>query len=396
MCCMTKKSWVLLSLKMLKTLLLLLSILFSAHRSSALAFTGPEGAGTSRTLPLGGITGDMNMDGKLDIFDLLALLKFLNLAEPPYHSDLDLNGSLDIYDIAALLNLLTSSFTREDEDLEFVVLTGQLDLFAPIVYYHGNVDENGLARIPYRIVSNKEIEDIFFVLGRDTLTAAEGISSPVFLADTLERVRICYFSSGEIDWYIRVTGSGGEVVDTSGTTEFLFIHDIICEVHHIGPLIGRLIDFPLVLHGPLQRLKINFYRPLLHNYFFSVDLNRSRADSVVFTDIDHLANSIMEDLVEHDSTWGKIKVHGDLLRPLVSGAVEKTTGKKADRLLLDWYGMWEEQGLLCPEDGNEVLLGKLGFPAWLRYYLRQQGKMMVIDLTYELDPLIIKKYSQGR
>ena len=54
------------------------------------------------------IPGDVNVDGRLDIFDLVRLLQVLVGAEPPGNeSDIDGSGSSDIFDLIALLQLLT-------------------------------------------------------------------------------------------------------------------------------------------------------------------------------------------------------------------------------------------------------------------------------------------------
>jgi phosphotransferase system IIB component len=63
------------------------------------------------------IKGDLNDDSKVDIFDLLALLKVLDnkvgLSENIGCIDLDKNGKVDIFDLIALLKILSTSSSKQ-------------------------------------------------------------------------------------------------------------------------------------------------------------------------------------------------------------------------------------------------------------------------------------------
>ncbi len=61
---------------------------------------------TFRVIP----SGDLNADGKVDVFDLLALLKQLGNPGSGYRSgDLDSNGKVDVFDLLALLKKLAQA-----------------------------------------------------------------------------------------------------------------------------------------------------------------------------------------------------------------------------------------------------------------------------------------------
>lgn len=60
-----------------------------------------------------GLLGDGDLNGRLDIFDLLAMLRVLGRTETPspeqfFAMDIDKNGKIDIFDLLALLRLLAS------------------------------------------------------------------------------------------------------------------------------------------------------------------------------------------------------------------------------------------------------------------------------------------------
>lgn len=54
-----------------------------------------------------GIRGDINEDGKVDIFDLLSMLRALGSGQWEAHMDLDGDGKLTIFDLLALLRILS-------------------------------------------------------------------------------------------------------------------------------------------------------------------------------------------------------------------------------------------------------------------------------------------------
>lgn len=54
------------------------------------------------------VPGDVDHNGKRDIFDLIELLKNLNSASPSPRADVDANGKVDIFDLIALLRMLST------------------------------------------------------------------------------------------------------------------------------------------------------------------------------------------------------------------------------------------------------------------------------------------------
>ena len=364
-------------------LIILLSI-FTYHSPIALAY--PEAAGGNNTspAPLGaGNIGDVNRDGKLNIFDLLVILNYLQRSTPPAEADVDGSGSVDISDLVSILNLLTATSYPVSRELEFLVTIDLCDLFDSRVY-SWTIDDSGLVRPSFQVHSNKNLHQVLFVLGKDTLTATEGTIPPICDVDTcvIDTTFTCFFDGGIHPWYIKVTDTDGNWRDTSGTTKFLVYGP--CDIDWGDTRIGRKIDFPLILYGPLQRFKIKLF-DFRDTYILNIDLNRSRADSVVFTEIDSLANSIMEDLAQHDSVWHTLTIYDNPSRLFVSGAVDRWTAKKVDRLFFKgWYGWLQPE--IYPLDDNEELMEKLGFPSWFRnieYYFSD---------NYLLDYDIFEKY----
>ena len=75
--------------------------------------TSPEGAPESFyelvLLEYTGQPGDVNGDTKVDIFDLLELLKVLSgKVQPTISSDVNTNGKTDIFDLLEILRQLSS------------------------------------------------------------------------------------------------------------------------------------------------------------------------------------------------------------------------------------------------------------------------------------------------
>ena len=344
----------------------------------------PKTAGSDAVLSgLGTNLGDVNTDGRTNIFDLLSLLRVLSSEDdPPPSADLDHDGRVNISDLLKLLLYLADP-PEPDKDFEYLVVVGKDRVLSgrPIFLWN-SIDEQGKVSFEYKVFSNKEIGEVFLVLGGDTLTEVEGMIHAICDADTLLVPDACDLSCGTVPWYVRVTDTEGNWRDTMGITEFT-TNARGCIVDPGYPLTGGLIDFPLVLNGPLQRFKI----PVGWEFrgdTFRIDLNRSLADSVVFPDIDSLATAIMEDLAQNDSMWnylGKIKFP----RLYVSPAYDRSTSTNVDRLYVD-ISIFEEIEII-PEDDNEELMNKIGFPLW-----RRKATLGVVDQNYSLDRTFTSRF----
>ena len=61
-------------------------------------------------IKVGGVPGDVDGSGKIDVFDLLDLLKVLGGSKAPSAlSDIDANGKTDVFDLLALLKKLAGN-----------------------------------------------------------------------------------------------------------------------------------------------------------------------------------------------------------------------------------------------------------------------------------------------
>ncbi|MEA2062400.1 MAG: dockerin type I repeat-containing protein, partial [Gemmatimonadota bacterium] len=288
---------------------------------------------------LGANPGDVNRDSRTDIFDLFSLLWVLTRKnEPTPSADLDKDGQVNIFDLLALLRYLGSP-PEPDSDFEFLVVLNKRKLLSgESIFLWGGIGEDGKVSTLYKIYSNKEIEEAILVFGGDTLTELEGRTPILCDADTISVPFGYDLSCGHIPWYVRVSDAEGNWRDTMGITEFT-TNPRGTLVDPGYPLTGGLIDFPLVLKGPLQRFIIPCGVELPGDTF-RIDLNRSRADSVVFPDIDSLATAIMEDLAENDSIWNEINPL-NFPRLYVSPAFERSTSRNANRLYFEYSVMAE-------------------------------------------------------
>jgi len=329
---------------------------------------------------------DVNTDGRTDMLDLRTLLWILRgKDDPPPSADLNDDSRVNIFDLLNLLRYLADP-PEPDKDFEFlVVVRNDRILSGRSIFLWNSIDEQGKVSSNYKIYSNKEIKEIVLILGRDTMTEVEGRTPTICDADTLLVTDACDLSCGTIPWYVRVTDTEGNWRDTMGITEFT-TNTRNCHVDPGYPLTGGLIDFPLVLNGPLQRFKI----PVGWEFrgdTFRIDLNRSHLDSVVFPDIDSLATAIMEDLSENDSMWKTLKKIG-FSRLYVSPAYDRSTSRNVDRLYVD-ISIMAEKTEIIPEDDNEELMDRLGFPLW-----RRRATLGVVDQNYMLDRTYTSKYKR--
>jgi len=312
------------------------------------------------------VKGDVNLDGKLNIFDLLALLTAI--FQPPSYptpADLDNSGKVDLLDLVELLNCLAEP-EKEDEPLEYM-MTMQDQVFGGhvISLVMKGIFTPDRECIPdtigtnYTIYSNKEIKEVEFVLGADTMRNVSGVTPSLLsyeavLLDSVEIIAPSAFLK-EFTWSLRLEAGDGSRIDTNGTTVFELLYCSM--VDYSVWRLTREIEFPMGLKGPLQRfLFCEECRRAPNRYSVYVDLNPGRKDSLVFNDIHSLADSLA-------------KYTGIDVSPAVYLPEERVV----NRLLFYWrnssFGAWP---IFYTQDDNEELLEKLGLPRWVRdipYYL---------------------------
>jgi len=316
---------------------------------------GGPSPGAVLAAPGAGIVGDVNGDGQRNILDLLRLLKHFSEGLSYLESaDLDKNSEVDVYDLIILLNLLAPWHERQ-EKFEFAIIfqgwgCQLLGDKCMMTIWTDQGCQWGSMVIPqkraYWIYSNKQVVQTSFVFGDDTLTTLEGQIGPDFEPVPLDTAYIGHDSEININvpWRVHLEAADGSTVDSVGSTEFELLVCVI--IDGSVPIIGREIEFPLVLDGPLQRFLIIYPEDSM-----IVDINPEQADCVIFPDIDSLVTAIRTGSQESIS-------YIDL-----GQAVEIKSGKKTNRLLFElqsWGGIGV--GSL---DGNEELMDKLGFPSWL-------------------------------
>ncbi len=346
--------------------------------------------------------GDINLDGSLDIMDLLSILGKITGQLPQEPSD-DLNGDgkVNIFDLLALLREMAALRDSGEQEFEAIVtIQGHL-LCEPKVYIHGrNWDfrdewSEGIRRTNYGIQANREIEKVEFILAGDTLYEISG-TTPVLLVinpDTQLTVtgdyyRDYYVESELKDWLLRVWDHEGNCFTDSGQTRFSIIKKVIFDVGG-SPNTGCQIQFPLVLHGPWQRFGLvhSIIDASKTDSLLKIDLNREGADSVVFGNIDQLSEAIMEEIVINLPIWGEgvFRLYPSY-GPFASSAVSIHTELKTNRLLFKFDYPYNGGYIsLTPLDGNEKLMAALGFLRWVR----EAG---AINNNYKLDPEIFEKY----
>jgi len=339
----------------------------------------PEAWGTS--------LGDVNGDGKRNIFDLLSMLQILQgTVEHTPAADLDNSGKVDVSDLVVLLQYLVNPPEKEP-DLDFLLLVQHQDLFDPLIILIGGWETTGEVKFDYKLYANKEIKEFIVVLDGDTLHKKEGYTPALCNLDTIEipTYRCHEISCGNFPWYVSVTDIDGNRRDSTGTTEIRIVFCVGLDVDGDTWLVSQPIEFPVVLEGADQAFQID---PHISREMMTVDLNRANRDSVVFTCMDSLAAAIMEDLIENDSVWHYIqrwqRYKGQLF---VSPAYNICTSEKEDRLVL-WLDHNAATPLILPVGENEILLGKIGFPLWIR---QQAG--LVDHSIYRVDSLWYEKYS---
>jgi dockerin type I repeat protein len=333
--------------------------------------------------------GDINLDGSLDIMDLLSILgKITGQAPQELSDDLNGDGKVNIFDLLALLREMGQLRGSGGQEFKaFAQIHGHL-LCEPTVRVLNWFDENGEVRGEYRIASNRSIQRIELVFDGDTLTETTGIT-PVLMRvdpDTIGLDLSDLFAHSEPkNWELKVWDEIGNCYADSGSSRFSFLKTVVCDLGG-SPNTGFPIEFPLVLHGPWQRFGL--VHPLtmgmLNERPLPVDLNREGADSLFFENLDPLSEAIMEEISANCPFWelDSMRESG----PFASSAVSIQTGEKTDRLLFE-LSYFATGGYIAvsPLDGNEKLMSALGFPRWVR-------KTHAINNNYKLDPEIFEKY----
>jgi len=304
-----------------------------------------------------GNLGDINGDCRRDTADIPFLIRYIiERPENNYEADLDQNGRLNIFDLLALLRWLALTPERE---LEFILVIEHIRVdehtrFCLDVY----TDTPEPQVYNYRIFANKNIEEAIFIFGADTIMGIQGNLPVIFDRDTLPSVD--QIEIGKYPWHVRVKDTEGNLKEVSGNVEICLLIDCLCDP--VYPRVGNPIDFPLVLTGTDQKfaVKLSPWDPDK----FTIDLNRSGSSMVVFTDIKNLASEIMQDLSEHNPEWQEA-MNNQWVTLKVSPALDHLTDKTTDRLVFSWpeFGAMP---VIESVNGNEELLIQLGFPFWLR------------------------------
>ena len=313
--------------------------------------------------------GDVNRDGASNIFDLLTLLKQISGMEPATeYSDLDGSGGTDIFDLLELLNLL-AEHSEPLEPLEVLVTVGRNLLTTPIVNSLSQFNGTNEVRDRYHIYSNREISRVKFIFDGEILTDTLGFTPVFFRAgpDTVQRTSILdYFTNSEpITWKVTIWDKVGNTASDLGTSQFSVVYP---EISIDGPSVQvwDAIEFPLVLHGPMQRFGIkanSFLAPSGVDTFF-IDLNPTKEDSVVFQGIEQLAENIMEQVSADSHLWKSMNVFGETDPVLyISAAISEQTNQTVNRLVIyiDALNPDVKPVIL---DGNIQVLTDIGFTGW--------------------------------
>jgi len=300
--------------------------------------------------------GDINGDGHINIFDLLAVLSQVSgAAEPAPGADLDGSGVVDTPDIKALLQII-AGYPPPASGFQFIAAIDVQALCQSEVFLMDFMNRTGEITYPYAVYANREIKEVLFVFNGDTLTGITGDTPPLFNRDTVVLTHPVHggvdpLSCGIFPWYIRVTDNHGNWRDTTGSAEFkVWFFQGTWDPSY--PMVGLPLEFPLTLQGKLQRFK-GYYRGAPTDTAF-FDLNREQADSVVFPDIDSLAYAVR-----------RSKSVRGLSGLIVSPAYDRIIGEKVNRLYMT-TGAMAIMPYISPLDENEALLAKLGFPDWYR------------------------------
>ena len=275
---------------------------------------------------------------------------------------------LGLLDLVALLELLSGP-SPETENFQYYILLDCHAFGDHKVSVNGQCDTEYAGEFKiykplantfsYRIYSNKDIEEVIFILNDDSLTTVQGTTGPLYDPDTLDWASMEGEFNTSLSWKLRLsTADGGTIIDTSGISELEVLYCVSGDAG--ADIIGFEINFPLILKGPVQRFNVVAYGVSLDT--FMIDLNQSREDSVLFTDIDTLVSAINRSL----ETVSKQQHGWSVLYNLFhfSPAINRWTSRKENRLM--FIGRPLIYFEIIPEDGNEKLLKRLGYPKWLR------------------------------
>lgn len=307
--------------------------------------------------------GDINSDRKLDVQDLLALLKRLINPALQSNSDVNRDGKTDIFDLLALLRLYSSVTAPppSDDDLSAIVKMSRSKLHSGSLgmSVYGKIvnDSTRAFKVNFSIYANKEISSIRLDFNGNLFSEISD-SVTIIIPESHYEANEHIYRSDSIAWRLSVVAKDGGRFTQEGKTSFRFPGPNVV-LDRLYPFCGDEIEFPLVLKGPWQRFA-SFQWDNLGDHAVEIDLNPTGSDSVLFADIDTLAASIMWEIIKND-TSGSYK-YGNFVH--VTAAQRRDGSGKTNRLIFDahWMGGYPRLRSL---DGNRLLLHKLGLKEWL-------------------------------
>lgn len=268
------------------------------------------------------------------------------------------------------------------EPLEVAATVDGHWLTEPVVYSFSQSWKDYGVRGQYHIYSSREIDRAEFILDGDTLTGIYGTTPVLFAADpdTIDVYSVDYMALSEPKaWKITVWDKLDNRASDSGISQFAILYPGI-SIDGGSNNVGEEIAFPLILHGTTQQFGIAAY-----NVTLTVDLNPAGEDSVVYQDIEQLADQIMDQLSSNDSWRTSTNIFGET-GPLiyVTAAVSRQTGSTTNRIVIANHDFGMEVGLVAL-DGNSQLLQALGFTPW-------KQKIPANNLNFYLDPEVYERY----
>ena len=313
---------------------------------------------------------DVDRDGKINIFDLLSILRQISGEEPATeYSDLDGNGKTNIFDLIEFLSL----FREKNEPFEIAASIGSHLLTEPVVYSHSRFGGTTEVKDTYQICNNKRIARAELILDGDTVSGATGIT-PILLTadpDTLQFDGIFYYTEPK-SWKINAWDLFGNCASDSGSSEFVILSPNIV-VDFSVPYVGDEITFPLILHGATQRFGIEINYPSY--MFFEIDLNPAKEDSVVYQDIGGLTEQIINQVTADASKYHEVPIYA-------GAAYSGKTGLIANRLLIINPQNFNSWAKIVPLDSNSKLPLQLGYSAWKQEHY---GLMNNLNYIYDQD-----------
>ncbi|MFH1069555.1 MAG: dockerin type I repeat-containing protein [Candidatus Glassbacteria bacterium] len=342
--------------------------------------------------------GDINQDSSCDIYDLLVMLKQITNAVPQTASaDLDDNGRVNVFDLLELLRELAFQQELRNAPLAALVTLDEYLLCEPMLYLDRSFDDNGEVRCYYAIYANRKIQRVEFALAGDTLTEVSGKTPLLMAADpdtfdlNINKFSEAFVYTEPMSWLLSVWDSAGNCFTDSGRTSIAVMKIALTDVGG-SPNIGLPIEFPLKLTGRNQ--KFGIVHPYAFNmgeinYMFIIDLNKEGRESVVFSDMGQLTEAIMKDVLANEFLWNYGGMFDEKAGFFVSSAVSRATGDRTNRLLIFTDMSFHRGGYveLKPVAGNERILSALGFPKWIRDIMGH-----VYNKYYLPDTAVVNKY----